>query len=132
MAAHPLLSSAALVCCRLAPAGAVGERSRVPRLCVTTSARPAARAGGRARSLSVRCEQGAKGGAGAGGGGLDVWLSRGAMLGFVGAVAVELTTGKGVLQNVGLTAPLPTLALALTGVVGVLTAFLIFQSGTRD
>ncbi|OQU77496.1 stress enhanced protein 1, chloroplastic [Sorghum bicolor] len=129
MAAHPLLSSAALVCCRLAPAGAVGERSRVPRLCVTTSARPAARAGGRARSLSVRCEQGAKGGTG---GGLDVWLSRGAMLGFVGAVAVELTTGKGVLQNVGLTAPLPTLALALTGVVGVLTAFLIFQSGTPD
>lgn len=46
----------------------------------------------------MRCEQGAKGGAGAGGGGLDVWLSRGAMLGFVGAVAVELTTGKGVLQ----------------------------------
>jgi hypothetical protein len=45
------------------------------------------------RLLSVRCEQGAKGG-----GGLDVWLSRGAMLGFVGAVAVELTTGKGVLQ----------------------------------
>lgn len=41
----------------------------------------------------MRCEQGAKGG-----GGLDVWLSRGAMLGFVGAVAVELTTGKGVLQ----------------------------------
>jgi hypothetical protein len=41
----------------------------------------------------VRCEQGAKGG-----GGLDVWLSRGAMLGFVGAVTVELTTGKGVLQ----------------------------------
>lgn len=113
----------------------------------------------------MRCEQGAKGGAGAGG--LDVWLSRGAMLGFVGAVTVELTTGKGVLQvwnclsrscllwltdrdrtvlilgigrwkslaaaqNVGLTAPLPTLALALTGVVGVLTAFLIFQSGTPD
>ena len=46
------------------------------------------------RSLSVRCEQGAKGG----GGGLDVWLSRGAMLGFVGAVTVELTTGKCVLQ----------------------------------
>lgn len=77
----------------------------------------------------MRCEQGAKGG---GGGGLDVWLSRGAMLGFVGVVAVELTTGKGVLQNVGLTAPLPTVALALTGVVGVFTAFLIFQSGSRD
>jgi hypothetical protein len=47
----------------------------------------------RSKSLSVRCEQGSKGGPG-----LDVWLSRGAMLGFVGAVGVELTTGKGVLQ----------------------------------
>ncbi|CAD6334533.1 unnamed protein product [Miscanthus lutarioriparius] len=128
MAAHPLLSSA-LIRWRLPPV-AVGEGNRVPRLRLT-SARPAARAGGRVRSLRVRCEQGAKGG-GAGGGGLDVWLSRGAMLGFVGAVTVELTTGKGVLQNVGLTAPLPTLALALTGVVGVLTAFLIFQSSSRD
>uniref|UniRef100_A0A0D9XJC6 Stress enhanced protein 1 n=1 Tax=Leersia perrieri TaxID=77586 RepID=A0A0D9XJC6_9ORYZ len=83
------------------------------------------------RSLTVRCEQGAKGGGG-GSGGLDVWLSRGAMLGFVAAIAVELTTGKGVLQNVGLTSPVPTVALALTGVVGVATAFLIFQSASRD
>ncbi|BAT10699.1 Os10g0395200, partial [Oryza sativa Japonica Group] len=52
----------------------------------------------KARSLTVRCEQGAKGGGGGGGGGLDVWLSRGAMLGFVAAITVELTTGKGVLQ----------------------------------
>ncbi|XP_066363900.1 stress enhanced protein 1, chloroplastic-like [Miscanthus floridulus] len=127
MAAHPLLSSSALVCWRLRlPPVAAGEGNRVPWLCVA-SARPAAR-GGRVRSLSVRCEQGGKGGSG----GLDVWLSRGAMLGFVGAVTVELTTGKGLLQNVGLTAPLPTLVLALTAVVGVLTAFLIFQSGTRD
>ncbi|XP_047065969.1 stress enhanced protein 1, chloroplastic-like isoform X2 [Lolium rigidum] len=81
----------------------------------------------RSKSLSVRCEQGSKGGPG-----LDVWLSRGAMLGFVGAVGVELTTGKGVLQNVGLIAPLPALALGLTGVVGVVTAFLIFQSGSSD
>ena len=77
----------------------------------------------------MRCEQGAKGG---GGGGLDVWLSRGGMLGFMGVVAVELTTGKGVLQNVSLTAPLPTVALGLTGVVGIFTAFIIFQSGSQD
>jgi len=70
---HPLLSST-LVCSRLLPVGK----------------------GNCVRSLSVRCEQGAKGGGG--GGGLDVWLSRGAMLGFVGAVTVELTTGKCVLQ----------------------------------
>ncbi|XP_052169475.1 stress enhanced protein 1, chloroplastic-like isoform X2 [Oryza glaberrima] len=84
----------------------------------------------KARSLTVRCEQGAKGGGG--GGGLDVWLSRGAMIGFVAAITVELTTGKGVLQNVGLTSPVPTVALALTGVVGVATAFLIFQSASKD
>ncbi|RLN42303.1 stress enhanced protein 1, chloroplastic-like [Panicum miliaceum] len=123
--AHPLLSSAS----RLLLAAAAGNG--VPRVSVT-SARPAARENRRSarpRALSVRCEQGAKGG---GGGGLDVWLSRGAMLGFVGAVAVELSTGKGVLENVGLTAPLPTVALALTGVVGVFVAFLIFQSGSRD
>nr|CAB3499724.1 unnamed protein product [Digitaria exilis] len=124
--AHPLLSSASRF--RLATAAA---GNGVPRLSVT-SARPAARASwrnARPKALSVRCEQGAKGG---GGGGLDMWLSRGAMLGFVGVVAVEVTTGKGVLQNVGLTAPLPTVALALTGVVGVFTAFLIFQSGSQD
>ncbi|CAN6293673.1 unnamed protein product, partial [Urochloa humidicola] len=123
--AHPLLSASPRF--RLAAAAA---GNGVPRLSVTSS-RPTARASrrnARPRALSVRCEQGAKGG----GGGLDVWLSRGAMLGFVGVVAVELTTGKGVLENVGLTAPLPTVALALTGVVGIFTAFIIFQSGTQD
>ncbi|KAM0849696.1 hypothetical protein ACQ4PT_053564 [Festuca glaucescens] len=106
-----------------------GNGNGVSRLSVT-SARSAARGMSRSvrfKSLSVRCEQGSKGGPG-----LDVWLSRGAMLGFVGAVGVELTTGKGVLQNVGLIAPLPALALGLTGVVGVVTAFLIFQSGSSD
>ncbi|KAF7053663.1 hypothetical protein CFC21_061528 [Triticum aestivum] len=101
----------------------------VPRLSVT-SARSAARVSRRSmrlKSLRVRCEQGSKGGPG-----LDVWLSRGAMLAFFGAVGVELTTGKGVLQNVGLMAPLPALALGLTGVVGVVTAFIIFQSGSSD
>lgn len=33
-----------------------------------------------------------------GGGGFDIWLGRAAMLGFVGALGVEITTGKGVLQ----------------------------------
>uniref|UniRef100_A0ACD5YJS2 Uncharacterized protein n=1 Tax=Avena sativa TaxID=4498 RepID=A0ACD5YJS2_AVESA len=101
----------------------------VSRLSMTSahSAATASRRSVRLKSLSVRCEQGSKGGPG-----LDVWLSRGAMLGFVGAVGVELTTGKGVLQNVGLMAPLPALALGLTGVVGVVTAFLIFQSGASD
>ncbi|XP_062206161.1 stress enhanced protein 1, chloroplastic-like [Phragmites australis] len=124
--AHPLLSASPRFYLTAAPGNGASRLS-------VTSARPAAhgtRRSTRPRSLSVRCEQGAKGGGG--GGGLDVWLSRGAMLGFVGAVAVELTTGKGVLQNVGLTAPVPTVALALTGAVGVFTAFLIFQSASRD
>ncbi|TKW14440.1 hypothetical protein SEVIR_5G168500v4 [Setaria viridis] len=124
--AHPLLSSASP---RLRLTSAAGNG--VPLLSVT-SARPTARGSrrnARSRALSVRCEQGAKGG---GGGGLDMWLSRGGMLGFMGVVAVELTTGKGVLQNVSLTAPLPTVALGLTGVVGIFTAFIIFQSGSQD
>ncbi|TKW38800.1 hypothetical protein SEVIR_1G139166v4 [Setaria viridis] len=124
--AHPLLSSASP---RLRLTSAAGNG--VPLLSVT-SARPTARGSrrnARSRALSVRCEQGAKGG---GGGGLDVWLSRGGMLGFMGVVAVELTTGKGVLQNVSLIAPLPTVALGLTGVVGIFTAFIIFQSGSQD
>ncbi|CAN6283127.1 unnamed protein product [Urochloa humidicola] len=108
--AHPLLSASPRF--RLAAAAA---GNGVPRLSVTSS-RPTARAS--RRNARPRA--------------LDVWLSRGAMLGFVGVVAVELTTGKGVLENVGLTAPLPTVALALTGVVGIFTAFIIFQSGTQD
>ncbi|KAG6512737.1 hypothetical protein ZIOFF_030866 [Zingiber officinale] len=36
------------------------------------------------------------------------------------------------LQNFGFTAPIPTLALAATALVGVLTAFFIFQSASRD
>ncbi|WVZ58811.1 hypothetical protein U9M48_009040 [Paspalum notatum var. saurae] len=126
--ARLLLSSASP---RFHATAAPAAGNGVPWLSVT-SARPSARAASRmrsrTRSLSVRCEQGAKGGSG----GLDVWLSRGAMLGFVGAVAVELTTGKGVLQNIGLTGPLPAVALGLTGVVSVFTAFLIFQSGSQD
>ena len=36
------------------------------------------------------------------------------------------------LQNVGLTSPLPTVALGVTAVVGVLTAIFIFQSASTD
>eukprot|EP00270_Netrium_digitus_P015169 TRINITY_DN527_c0_g1_i2.p1 TRINITY_DN527_c0_g1~~TRINITY_DN527_c0_g1_i2.p1 ORF type:complete len:164 (-),score=7.63 TRINITY_DN527_c0_g1_i2:150-611(-) len=58
----------------------------------------------------------------------DAWLGRLAMLGFFGALAVEIATGKGLLQAVGLTTPLPTAALALVGTAGVFTAFKIFRS----
>lgn len=105
------------------------------------------------RSLvSIRCEQSTKGG-----NGLDVWLGRLAMVGFAAAISVEIATGKGLLevctclllllhhlllhilillflhlQNFGLTTPLPTVALAVTGLVGVLTAIFIFQSAPES
>ncbi|CAL9134771.1 unnamed protein product [Musa textilis] len=44
-------------------------------------------------SVSIRCEQGTKEGSG-----LDVWLGRLAMVGFATAIAVEISTGKGLLE----------------------------------
>lgn len=79
-----------------------------------------------ATSVSVRCEQSTKEG-----NGLDVWLGRFAMVGFAAAISVEIATGKGLLENFGLTAPLPTVALAVTALVGVLTAVFIFQSASK-
>ncbi|XP_043713391.1 stress enhanced protein 1, chloroplastic isoform X2 [Telopea speciosissima] len=81
----------------------------------------------KAASISIRCEQGTKGS-----GGLDVWLGRFAMIGFAVAITVEIVTGKGLLENFGLTSPLPTLALAVTAVVGILTAVFIIQSASED
>ncbi|EHA8591532.1 putative Stress enhanced protein 1, chloroplastic [Cocos nucifera] len=78
-------------------------------------------------SVSIRCEQGAKQN-----NRLDVWLGRLAMVGFATAITVEIATGKGLLENFGFTTPLPTLALVVTALVGVLTAFFIFQSASRD
>jgi len=78
-------------------------------------------------SVGVRCEQSTEGG-----NSLDIWLGRIAMLSFAAAITIEVTTGKGVLQNIGLTSPLPTVSLALVTVVGVLVAFLIFRSGSKD
>ncbi|XP_076951294.1 stress enhanced protein 1, chloroplastic-like [Bidens hawaiensis] len=81
----------------------------------------------KATSFSVRCEQTSKDGSG-----LDVWLGRAAMVGFAVAISVEISTGKGLLENFGLTSPLPTVALAVTVLVGVLTAVFIFQSASEN
>ncbi|KAI5401215.1 stress enhanced protein 1, chloroplastic [Lathyrus oleraceus] len=81
----------------------------------------------KAMPVSIRCEQNAKDG-----NGLDVWLGRVAMVGFAVAITVEVTSGKGLLENFGLTSPLPTVALAVTGLVGVLTAIFIFQSASEN
>nr|ACG27175.1 hypothetical protein [Zea mays] len=84
------------------------------------------------RSLSIiRCEQSAKKG-----GGPDTWLGRAAMVGFASAIAVEVATGKGFLQSLGVGTPAPTLALAVSGLVVGLAVFFLLQSGsgggTRD
>lgn len=78
-------------------------------------------------SVSIRCEQSSQQG-----NSLDVWLGRLAMVGFAVAITVEIATGKGILENFGLTTPLPTVALAVTALVGVLTAVFIFQSASKN
>ncbi|CAI7773132.1 unnamed protein product [Closterium sp. NIES-54] len=39
------------------------------------------------------------GGSGGGGGGVDIWVGRLAMMGFVGALVMEVATGKGLLER---------------------------------
>ncbi|TVU24114.1 hypothetical protein EJB05_26512 [Eragrostis curvula] len=79
--------------------------------------------------LSVRCEQSAKQGGGAGAG---VWLGRAAMIGFASAIAVEVSTGKGFLENFGVATPAPTLALVVSGLVVGLAVYFLLQSGSQD
>ncbi|KAG4984448.1 Stress enhanced protein 1, chloroplastic [Glycine soja] len=81
----------------------------------------------KAMPVSIRCEQSTQEG-----NSLDVWLGRLAMVGFAVAITVEIATGKGLLENFGLTSPLPTVALAVTALVGVLTAVFIFQSASKN
>ncbi|KAL4363223.1 hypothetical protein GQ457_04G002740 [Hibiscus cannabinus] len=81
----------------------------------------------RATPFSIKCEQSTQKGSS-----LDVWLGRLAMVGFAVAITVEISTGKGLLENFGLTSPLPTVALAVTALVGVLTAIFIFQSASKS
>ncbi|XP_057425599.1 stress enhanced protein 1, chloroplastic [Lotus japonicus] len=81
----------------------------------------------RAMPVSIRSEQSTKDG-----NGLDVWLGRLAMIGFAAGITVEVATGKGLLENFGVASPLPTVALAVTALVGVLTAVFIFQSASKN
>uniref|UniRef100_A0A803NNL9 Stress enhanced protein 1, chloroplastic n=1 Tax=Cannabis sativa TaxID=3483 RepID=A0A803NNL9_CANSA len=82
-------------------------------------------AASKATPFSIKCEQSTQES------GLDVWLGRFAMIGFAVAISVEIATGKGLLENFGLSSPLPTVALAVTALVGVLTAVFIFQSSKK-
>ncbi|XP_047341885.1 stress enhanced protein 1, chloroplastic [Impatiens glandulifera] len=81
-------------------------------------------AASKAIPISIRSEQTSNG--------LDVWLGRSAMIGFAVAISVEIATGKGLLENFGLTGPLPIVALSVTALVGVLTAVFIFQSSSKS
>ncbi|KAJ8766887.1 hypothetical protein K2173_009231 [Erythroxylum novogranatense] len=76
--------------------------------------------------VSIRCEQSTQKS-----NSLDVWLGRFAMVGFAVAITVEIATGKGLLENFGLTSPLPTVALAVTGLVGILTARFLPKNKVR-
>lgn len=44
------------------------------------------------QKVGIRCEQGGASNS------LDIWIGRAAMLGFVAAIGVEVSTGKGVLE----------------------------------
>ncbi|KAL1215776.1 Stress enhanced protein 1 [Cardamine amara subsp. amara] len=79
------------------------------------------------RAVSIRSEQSTEES-----NGLDIWLGRGAMVGFAVAITVEISTGKGLLENFGVASPLPTVALAVTALVGVLAAVFIFQSSSKN
>ncbi|KAK4378462.1 hypothetical protein RND71_000324 [Anisodus tanguticus] len=80
----------------------------------------------RATTVSIRCGQSTNDS------NLDVWLGRSAMVGFAVALSVEIATGKGLLENFGVSGPLPTVALAVTALVGILTAIFIFQSASKN
>ncbi|XP_065029268.1 stress enhanced protein 1, chloroplastic-like [Musa acuminata AAA Group] len=77
-------------------------------------------------SVSIRCEQGTKEN-----NGLDVWLGRFAMVGFATAITVEISTGKGLLENFRFIIPQPTLAFMVTTLVDALSVF-FFQSASQD
>ncbi|GMN37733.1 hypothetical protein TIFTF001_007068 [Ficus carica] len=97
------------------------------RNCVLRSTSCQRKTARKATPFSVRCEQSTQKSSS-----LDVWLGRLAMVGFAVAISIEIATGKGLLENFGLTAPLPTVALAVTALVGVLTAVFIFQSASKN
>ncbi|KAJ7535236.1 hypothetical protein O6H91_12G023900 [Diphasiastrum complanatum] len=85
----------------------------------------------RRAAVLIRCEQ-ASGGGNNTRNNINLWLGRFAMLGFVGVISIEIITGKGVLQQVGINSPAPTAALALMAVVGTIVAIAIFRSASTQ
>ncbi|XP_078172241.1 stress enhanced protein 1, chloroplastic-like [Carex rostrata] len=81
----------------------------------------------RTMSLTIRCEQSANESQGA-----IVWLGRLAMVSFATAITIEISTGKGLLENIGLATPQYSLAFFVTALVIGLVALFIFQSSSRN
>ncbi|CAD5195821.1 unnamed protein product [Musa acuminata subsp. malaccensis] len=54
------------------------------------------------------------------------------MVGFATAITVEISTGKGLLENFRFIVPQPTLAFVVTTLVDALSVFFFFQSASRD
>lgn len=83
----------------------------------------------RAHALGIRCERATEGGNRRS---VDTWIGRAAMLGFVAAIGVEISTGKGVLESAGLPTPVSPLVLGLIALAGSVTAFGVFRSTEMD
>lgn len=82
--------------------------------------------------LSVRADSRDKTSSATGNGSIDTWIGRAAMLGFVGAVGAEVVTGKGILEALGMSTPLPGVAILLAGTTGALSALGVFRSASSD
>ncbi|CAI5518520.1 unnamed protein product [Closterium sp. Naga37s-1] len=106
----------------------LSQSSAFRQACARVSASRASSLGASRRGgVAVRAMS-SDGGSGGGGGGVDIWVGRLAMMGFVGALVMEVATGKGLLELIGVPTPLPALALVIVAATGALTAFGVFRS----
>ncbi|CAI5944806.1 unnamed protein product [Closterium sp. NIES-64] len=106
----------------------LSQSSAFRQACARTSASRASSLGASRRGGVAVRSMASEGGSGGGGGGVDIWVGRLAMMGFVGALVMEVATGKGLLELIGVPTPLPALALVIVAATGALTAFGVFRS----
>ncbi|CAI5482784.1 unnamed protein product [Closterium sp. Yama58-4] len=106
----------------------LSQSSAFRQACARAAASRASTLGASRRGgMTVRA-MASEGGSGGGGGGVDIWVGRLAMMGFVGALVMEVVTGKGLLELIGVPTPLPALALVIVAATGAFTAFGVFRS----
>ncbi|GJP53611.1 hypothetical protein CLOM_g12765 [Closterium sp. NIES-68] len=106
----------------------LSQSSAFHQACARASASRASSLGVSRRGGVVVRAMASDGGSGGAGGGVDIWIGRLAMMGFVGAVVMEVVTGKGLLELIGVPTPLPALALVIVAATGAFTAFGVFRS----